>query len=466
MRRPFRGYRQRKPSLSIEQILRWADAHHRQTGRWPSESSGAVRDAPGEKWVNLRVSLARGQRGLPGGSSLARLLAERRGVRNRMDLPALSEAKVLAWADDHLRRTRDWPHAGSGRVLGAPGEVWSSVDASLKQGHRGLPGGTSLARLLVEKRGVANPQFQPPLTINKILAWADAHRQRTGRWPKRNSGAVSTARGETWMAVDHCLLRGSRGLPGGSSLARLLANRRGVPNPMDLPRLTHERILAWADRHVRRTGRWPNLNSGAVSGAPGERWSAIHTSLQQGHRGLAGGSSLARLLAARRGVRNIKALPRLSIHKILAWADSHHRRTGTWPQHDAGTVLYAPGESWVNVDAMLRVGGRGLKRGSSLARLLTKHRGVRNSKYPPQLTIRQIMAWAKAHRRRTGAWPSARAEPVRDAPGETWFNLDQALRKGHRGLPGGISLALMRPVAGGAPARARRRITRGSTRSP
>jgi hypothetical protein len=36
---------------------------------------------------------------------------------------------------------------------------------------------------------------------------------------------------------------GSRGLPGGSSLARLLARERDVPNKQDLPRLTVRQIL-------------------------------------------------------------------------------------------------------------------------------------------------------------------------------------------------------------------------------
>jgi hypothetical protein len=39
--------------------------------------------------------------GLPGGSSLARLLARERGVRNRCGLPPLTEAAILRWARAH-----------------------------------------------------------------------------------------------------------------------------------------------------------------------------------------------------------------------------------------------------------------------------------------------------------------------------------------------------------------------------
>jgi hypothetical protein len=68
-------------SLSEAQILAWADAHHAQTGKWPTAASGPVAGAPGETWAAVNQALAYGSRELPGGDSLARLLAENRGKR-------------------------------------------------------------------------------------------------------------------------------------------------------------------------------------------------------------------------------------------------------------------------------------------------------------------------------------------------------------------------------------------------
>lgn len=68
----------RRPPLTIEQILDWADAHHQRTGQWPSTMSGPVHDAPGEKWENINMALTKGLRGLPGGSSLAKLIKQYR----------------------------------------------------------------------------------------------------------------------------------------------------------------------------------------------------------------------------------------------------------------------------------------------------------------------------------------------------------------------------------------------------
>src|SRR5262249_57131413 len=97
-RRPIR----RAPELTISQILAWADNHHARTGKWPKkDSSGRIMDSLGEKWLNVDMALRKGLRGLPAGSSLARLLAEKRGVRNRAALPRLSRVPALASAASH-----------------------------------------------------------------------------------------------------------------------------------------------------------------------------------------------------------------------------------------------------------------------------------------------------------------------------------------------------------------------------
>ena len=97
------------------------------------------------------------------------------------------------------------------------------MDNALRVGLRGLPGGSSLHRLLVRKRGLRDPLALPPLTEELVRRWAELHRQRTGAWPKYQAGPVANAPGETWAGLDYALRYGKRGLPGGSSLAKLLA---------------------------------------------------------------------------------------------------------------------------------------------------------------------------------------------------------------------------------------------------
>jgi superfamily II DNA or RNA helicase len=427
--------------LTIEQILKWADAHHKKTGQWPNQKSGDVLGAPEEKWANIAAALSQGRRGLPSNSSLARLLAEKRGVRNQKGLPSLSINQILKWADTHHQKIGQWPNLNSGSVLGAPEEKWVYIDAALYEGLRGLPGNSSLARLLTEKRGVRNKNDLPNLTLEQILEWADAHHKKTGQWPNVKSGDVMGAPEEKWANINAALSQGRRGLPSNSSLARLLAEKRGVRNKSGLPVLTLEQILEWADAHQQKTGNWPNPESGDVLNAPHEKWGNINCALFQGFRGLSGGLTLAQLLAKKRGIRNLGALPDLNVEQILKWADAHHEKTGKWPNRESGEVLGAYGEKWGNIHNTLRRGGRGLLRGSSLAQLLAEKRAVINRYDLPDLTVDQILKWADAYNQKTGRWPKVMSGDVSNAPGEKWRNIQNALRIGLRSLPSGSSLA-------------------------
>src|SRR5688572_6244324 len=81
MRRKHKRKKLRPAELTEDRILAWADAYHKLTGRWPTQTGSLPRTVPGapaERWTALDLALRRGYRGLPGGSSLAQLLAARR----------------------------------------------------------------------------------------------------------------------------------------------------------------------------------------------------------------------------------------------------------------------------------------------------------------------------------------------------------------------------------------------------
>lgn len=173
------------------------------------------------------------------------------------------------------------------------------MDRALRNGTRGFPGGSSLARLLGKRRGVRNVHGLPPLTEERILAWADAYCERHGMWPNRNCGAIPGTVGETWLTVDSALHQGGRGLPGDDSLANLLERHRGKTRRRhhDRPTLTEEKILAWADAWLTEYGDCPSpRDSRPIPGAEGENWNALDVALKLGYRGLPGGDSVARLL--------------------------------------------------------------------------------------------------------------------------------------------------------------------------
>ena len=283
-------------------ILAWADTFHDRTGDWPKATSGPITDHPQETWNAVQLALYTGARGLTAGSSLARLLARERGVRNQADRPPLSVPDILRWADAYHARHGKWPKCGSGPIPETLHDTWLNVHEALYKGLRGLSGGSSLARLLAFERGARNIKNLSPLCEQQILMWADAYHARTGLWPNNRSGPIPEASGENWQGIQNALHLGSRGFPGGSSITRLLVQFRGIRNRKNPPPLTTAQILTWADNHRARTDSWPSENSGPVAEAPGETWLAISQALRKGTRGLPGGSSLARLLAEKTAV--------------------------------------------------------------------------------------------------------------------------------------------------------------------
>jgi hypothetical protein len=432
------------PPFDEDQILEWADAHFRRTGKWPTSDSGPIADAPDETWCAVNKALIKGSRGLHGGSSLTALLVKRRQVRCPRYAPRLTVAQVLAWADAHHARTGRWPTLKSGPILEAPGELWSSVISAIAVGHRGFPGGTTFTRLLIEHRGIRSQGYAPRFSIPQILAWADAHHARNGKWPSNSSGPVTDAAGESWDGIDSALLRGLRGLPGGSSLARLLDKERGTYCTRRSHRITIEEILLWADRFKLRHGNWPSPDSGSIPEAPGETWSTITTALLHGRHRLPAGLSIPKLLGEHRGRTNINALSELTIRQILAWMDAYHERTGQWPHRESGPIPESPGDTWRSINHSLTKGRRGLPGKLSIVRLLAEYRGQRNPRVLPDLSVPQILAWVDTYREQTGQWPQRTFGSIADSlPGETWASVCHALKRGKRGLKGGMSLAIL-----------------------
>src|SRR5262249_22338497 len=145
------------------------------------------------------------------------------------------------------------------QVLGRDGPVNPPRLAYAPDGKTLASAGRDLLiRLWDTAKGKELRQFRGP----KALRWARAYHCRSGRSPTCWSGKVPGSGGETWLGIDAALKRGQRGLPGGSSLSKLLADRGLKRNRRTRPELTHTKILRWADRHHDETGTWPKKTSG------------------------------------------------------------------------------------------------------------------------------------------------------------------------------------------------------------
>jgi hypothetical protein len=133
--RTERRWRIKRPLLTVEQVLDWADAHHAATGYWPSRRTGRIREAPfAVSWQAVDLALIYGYRGLPAGLSIVRLLEADRGVkprarREKRQRSALTVEQVLGWADAHRAATGRWPSSRTGPVReAAVGEDWRAIE--------------------------------------------------------------------------------------------------------------------------------------------------------------------------------------------------------------------------------------------------------------------------------------------------------------------------------------------------
>ena len=206
-------------AIRIEQILEWADAHYAKHGKWPVSSLGGI-PGTGQTWVSIDSCLRYGCRGLPGGNSW-------RGCLRNTVVSVPDKGRVYPMSRFWRGPTRTLPLRENGLLnhpdrsqvrgrLGVPSPLpWRGPVAGYDEGthwrdcwRSGAVCGTTSA-------------FRNWLSSG-YLAWAEAHHKATGRWPACRSGPIAQSSAETWMAIEQALRKGSRGLPGGSSLAKLL----------------------------------------------------------------------------------------------------------------------------------------------------------------------------------------------------------------------------------------------------
>ena len=188
---------------------------------------------------------------------------------------------------------------------------------------------------------------------------------------------------ENWIKINSALAHGSRGLPGGDSIARLLERYRGLPgndslsnlldrggkkrNPQARSRPTKSVLLKSIAKYHKLTGRWPiKTTKEPVPGLPDETWGSVGQLLIRSYK-----LSLANFLEINFGKSNHLNRPKLTLKSILIACRKYHSKTGTWPhKRIKGSVPGLPNETWVIINSALAGGWRGLPGGSSLAKFL------------------------------------------------------------------------------------------------
>ncbi len=177
------------------------------------------------------------------------------------------------------------------------------------------------------------------------------------------TSAPVAGREETWGGIELALTRCQRGVKKKTSLADLRKKYLGVVNPQDQAPLTLQWIRKQIHLYFRKTGRWPNTQSGGISGTT-ETWQKVASALWGGLRGIENRTTL------RDFVTEISGSPRkYTVTQVKAWANKYIASHGKLPSQGSGAVQ-CEDVSWQNLDNYLRTGSKGLPKVGSLPKLL------------------------------------------------------------------------------------------------
>ena len=162
------------------------------------------------------------------------------------------------------------------------------------------------------------------LNYDIICGWIERFHVDMGYYPKGVSGSIPYSEdGITWHALDLALTLGWRGLPGNSSLSKLLGERFGIVNKTNTKQYTEKKIKQWIKRYIKDHGVFPIYESGLVEYAEPDgfipiHWAAINTILRTGGRGLLGNKSLKKLMA-QEYITTSEASKYLGISRGVLW---------------------------------------------------------------------------------------------------------------------------------------------------
>ena len=264
--------------LTEEDILAAARESWQRHGKIPTiNSQEEVPGHPGDTWLTIYKAGVRGERGLPKGRTLARILQPLRNLDENEILRAAQEFKQI---HGHL------PLATSSEpVPGRPGDTWCAINMAGYTGGRGLAEGRTLAKILAPLRPTP-----APITEELVLRAAEEFERIHGRVPTAGSTEPVPGHPElTWKCINSAGTTGSRGLSEGRTLSAIVSPLRNF---------TEEEILHAARVYIIQAKKFPSAhNTDVAPNMQGLAWCGIAAGALEGRRGLTKGRKLSDILA-------------------------------------------------------------------------------------------------------------------------------------------------------------------------
>ena len=305
-----------------------------------------------------------------------------------------------------------------------PGLAWGTIDTRLRDGHRGLPGSTSLSKWLDAAYPVE--RFVGALTSANMHAWVEAHRAANdGAFPHISSGAIPGAN-RTWQSVHEALRDRDFPFTKCKALSSWLDDQFPLDRKKKATLLTADLIVGAVDAYrAQHRGEFPYRESGKVAGL-NLTWTQIDNALRQG------GKSLAKWLTKR-----YPDFVEVSELRLQAWVEEYASKNArALPSLKLGEIA-GTGWSWPQVDRAFRSGAWRWTTVESLSAWL-------DTVYPSErvLTPENVRKWVAQHIESHGAFPSSESTaPVAENSAWTWQRIHATMVRGSFGWAEKCSLA-------------------------
>ena len=172
-------------TISEAQVMLWTKLYHEKTEEWPKQVSkdvwqkdeaGQWQIMPGLNWSQIHLWFNQGLRGFPGGYTLSDL-RQKNGLCDPYEFGQVSENKIISWMRQFEEKTGKWPKQSDkevwekdeeGKWRAIPRLNWSALELWLRQGMRGLPGGSTVSQLRKRHFGEAAPRGRRTSTSAEI----------------------------------------------------------------------------------------------------------------------------------------------------------------------------------------------------------------------------------------------------------------------------------------------------------
>jgi hypothetical protein len=339
-----------------------------------------------------------------------------------MSAPVLS-VEQLRQAVDAYRLAHDGRFPTSAEGWALPGLAWGTVDARLRDGACGLPGGTTLSKWLDE--AYPAERSSTPYTSASLRDWVTAYREANGgAFPHVDTGAIPGT-DRTWKNVNDALRRGLA-FTKCRSLSTWLDDQFPHDRRKKAALITSDLILTLVEAYrAEHDGEFPYRETGKVAGI-NMTWTQLDNALLQG------GKSLAKWLAKRH-----PEFVELPEQRLRTWVEDYARENErALPAQKSGDIL-GTGWSWQLVDRAFRTGAMAWATSGSLSAWL-------DATFPAErfLSSANLRMWVDEHLATHGTFPTKdSALPVAETSSWTWRRIDRAMHSASCGWPEKSSLS-------------------------